>query len=159
MAWNFEIGPGGGGVSTCYVNVDLIGGVPPVKVPFLSPISIAKGLFLARFPQPRVSVWMRIHSQGYIFNKYFGHFDLIPAFFVEADDKIWAKFDQFHAQLLQKWLIWCISYCQGFDFGPFFIAILALSLCSQGYGCENLGHTPHSKFFGVPPGEIGPSKL
>ena len=34
----------------------------------------------------------------------FGHFDLIPPFFFEANDKIWAKFDQFHAKLLENWL-------------------------------------------------------
>ena len=38
--------PGVGG--TCYV--DLTGGVPPASVPFFRPISVAKGLFLARFP-------------------------------------------------------------------------------------------------------------
>ena len=45
-----------------------------------------------------------------------------------------------------------MSYYQGFEFDPFSIAkgmILAL-LRSQGYGCENLGRTPPSKFFGVP---------
>ena len=29
--------------------------------------------------------------------------------------------------------------------------ILALGLRNQGYGCENPGRTPPSKFFGVPP--------
>ena len=49
--------------------------------------------------------------------------------FSKANDKIWANFDQFHAKLLQKWLIWWhfllsrvwfwpIFRCLGYDFGP-----------------------------------------
>ena len=58
----------------------------------------------------------------------FDHFDLILAFF-RSNDKIWPKFYQFHAKLLQKWLIlwyfllprvwfWPIFHSQGYDFGP-----------------------------------------
>ena len=55
-----------------------------------------------------------------------------------------------------------ISYCQGFDFDPFSVTkgmILANGLHSQGYGCENPGRTPPSKFFGVPPGTSRPNSL
>ena len=43
-----------------------------------------------------------------------------------------------------------ISYCQGFDFDPFSVAkgmILALGLCSHGYGCENPGRISRQFFF------------
>ena len=31
---------------------------------FLSPISVAKGLFLVRFPLPNILFWLRLRSQG-----------------------------------------------------------------------------------------------
>ena len=80
-----------------------------------------------------------------IFSANFGHFDLIPPFFFEANDKIWVQFDQFHAKSLERCSIWWHFLLSRVRFWP------SVSIGAAPWLRKPRTHTPVNFFWSNPP--------